>query len=169
MICSRKNSKSSSQLPRLDSAAANFSCSMVSAWSSGYASMTFAPSQRYTSSVSAGEMEARAWRVSLSSKFVSRSEEGLDFFSPSVSQSINQSIQLMGGLESTSDEKFPDRVRTSLRSFRNRTISDVFLISGIFSRRPWPRRWVFTSMNWYLEIISWKERRVGSTSAWEET
>jgi hypothetical protein len=60
-------------------------------------------------------------------------------------------------------------VFTSLRSCRNRTISSVFLISGIFSRKPWARRWVFTSMNWYLDIISWKERRVGSTSSREET
>jgi hypothetical protein len=39
------------------------------------------------------------------------------------------------------------RLHTSLRNFKNRTISNVFLISGIFSRSPVPRRWVLTSMN----------------------
>jgi hypothetical protein len=48
-------------------------------------------------------------------------------------------------------------------------MSSVFLISGIFSRNPCPRRCVLASMNWYLEIISWNERSVGSTSAREET
>lgn len=34
--------------------------------------------------------------------------------------------------------------------FRKRTASKVLWISGIFSLRPFARRWVLTSMSWYL-------------------
>ena len=70
VICSLRNSKSSSQFARLASAALIFSSSIATASSMGYASITFAPSQRYTSSVSSGEIVARAYRVSFNSKEV---------------------------------------------------------------------------------------------------
>ena len=46
VICSRKNSRSSSQFFKLSSAAASFSLSIVSASANGYASITFAPNHR---------------------------------------------------------------------------------------------------------------------------
>lgn len=69
VICSLRNSASSSQSTRLFLALPNLSTSSVSASSIGYASMTFAPSQMYTSSV--GGTSALANSVSLSSKVVS--------------------------------------------------------------------------------------------------
>lgn len=69
MICSLRNSASSSQSTRLFLALPSLSTSNVSASSIGYASMTFAPSQMYTSSV--GGTSALANSVSLSSKVVS--------------------------------------------------------------------------------------------------
>ena len=70
VICSRKKSKSSSQLARFTLAASSLPSSSASASGIGYASMTFAPSHRYTSSVYG--MCALAKRVSLSSKVASR-------------------------------------------------------------------------------------------------
>lgn len=69
VICSLRNSASSSQSSRLFLAFPSLSTSSVSASSIGYASMTFAPSQMYTSSV--GGTSALANNVSLSSNVVS--------------------------------------------------------------------------------------------------
>jgi hypothetical protein len=69
VICSLKKSISSSQLLKLVFAVESFVVNSSSASGIGYASMTFAPSHRNTSSV--GGISAFAYRVSLSSKVVS--------------------------------------------------------------------------------------------------
>jgi len=69
VICSLRKSKSSSQLSKLFCAAVSFKSKSDSASSRGYASITFAPSQRYTSSVAGTSALAKS--VSLSSKVVS--------------------------------------------------------------------------------------------------
>lgn len=69
VICSLRNSRSSSQSSRLCLALLNLSASRASASSIGYANMTFAPSQMYTSSVAG--TSALAYNVSFSSKVVS--------------------------------------------------------------------------------------------------
>lgn len=69
VICSLKKSRSSSHVARLAFAVDSFDVSNSTASGIGYASMTFAPSHRYTSSV--GGTSAFAKRVSLSSNVVS--------------------------------------------------------------------------------------------------
>lgn len=69
VICSRRNSMSSSHVSRLFLAVSSLDLRSCSASGIGYASMTFAPSHRYTSSV--GGISAFAYNVSLSSNVVS--------------------------------------------------------------------------------------------------
>lgn len=137
VICSRRNSISSSQVSRLLFAVSSLVFSSCSASGIGYDSMTFAPNHKYTSSV--GGTSAFAYSVSLSSKVVSMG-----------------SASAFGRDQPFARPK-TRAIRRTFLAFRNRTVSKVFCMSGILSLRPTSRRWVFCSMNWYFLSASHKQ------------